>query len=39
MRFLLKYENLDHRKSEIFRQPTFRFLPYVKYKNIDNTSF
>ena len=40
-----KYENLDHKKSEIFKQPTFRFLPNVKYENlrgsghIDNTSF
>ena len=34
-----EYENLDHRKSEIFKQLTFRFLPYVKYKNIGSTSF
>ena len=29
----VKYENLDHKKSEIFKHPCFRYSPIVKYEN------
>ena len=29
----VKYENLDHKKSEIFKHPSLPYLPIVKYEN------
>ena len=31
----VKYKNLDHKKSEIFKHPSFRYWPIVKYENLD----
>ena len=32
---MVKYKNLDYKKSEMFKHPSFRYLPMVKYGNLD----
>ena len=31
----MKYENVDYKKSEIFKHPSLRYSPIVKYENLD----